>query len=121
MWRGIGVISRRSLVWLVVLLLGGGILNPPFQHGVLQTALFLAAIVLLTVVRELGRLLVGLCVGLRPTIVEIGEGTSLLRVRAGGLLWHFKQTAISSATIWTPPPEGFPVRARLVAVTVARP
>jgi hypothetical protein len=115
------VISKRSLGWLVVLLLAGGVLNPPFTHGLLQTALILAAIVLLTVVRELGRLFVGLCVGLRPTIVEIGEGTSLLRVRAGGLLWHFKQTAISSATIWTPPPEGFPVRARLVAITLARP
>ena len=115
------MISRRSLGWLVVLLLAGGILNPPFQHGLMQTALFLAAIVPLTVMRELGRLVVGLCVGLRPTIVEIGEGTSLVRVRAGGLLWHFKQTTISSATIWTPPPEAFPVRARLVAITIARP
>ena len=121
MWRGGGVISKRSWGWLAVVLLAGGFLNPPFQHGVLQTALFLASLVVLTVVRELGRLLVGTAVGLRPAIVEIGEGPSLARLRAGGLLWHFKQTALFSTTVWTPPADGVPIRARLVAITLARP
>jgi Zn-dependent protease len=115
------VISRRSLGWLAVLLLAGGFLNPPFPRGVLHAAVFLAALVVLTVVRELGRLAVGVAVGLRPVIVEIGEGSSLFRVRAGGLLWHFKQTPMASVTIWAPPPDDLPLRARLVLLTIARP
>ena len=111
----------RSLGWLLAILAGGGVLNAPFWSGVLRTAVFLGAIVLLTVVRELGRLAAGRAVGLRPVIVEIGEGTSLLRFRAGGIQWHVKQTAIVSATVWEPPPEGLPLRGRLAILAAARP
>ncbi len=84
------MISKRSLGWLAVILVAGGLLNPPFHQGLIQTAAFLALLVILTVVRETGRLFAGIGLGLRPAIVEIGEGTSLVRFRTGGLLWHFK-------------------------------
>ena len=95
--------TRRSLGWLAVLLAAGGAFMPPFSRGLLRTATFLAAVVVLTVLRELGRLLLGRAVGLRSTIVEIGEGATLFRRRLGGLLWHFKGAPITSATIWVPP------------------
>ena len=115
------MISRRSLGWLLALLIGGGICMPPFSRGVLHTAAFLAALVALTIVRELGRLAVGASLGLRPTIVEIGEGASALRFRAAGLLWHVKQVAIVSATIWTPPTGRSGIRSRAMALALARP
>jgi Zn-dependent protease len=117
----LAVIARRSLGYLGLVLLAGGILNPPFTRGVLHAALFLAALVMLTVVRELGRLGVGIAVGFRPSIVEIGDGPSLFRVRAAGLLWHFKLPPVFSATIWSPPPKDLPLRARLASITIARP
>jgi hypothetical protein len=115
------VISRQSLGWLLILLVGGGIWMPPFPLGVLRTAVFLAAFVALTIVRELGRLVVGKTLGLHATIVEIGEGPTLLRFRAAGLVWHFKQLAILSTTIWTPPTGRSGLRARVMALAIVRP
>jgi Zn-dependent protease len=111
----------RSLGWLLAILVAGGVLNRPFWPGVLQTAVFLAAIVLLTVVRELARFAAGRAVGLRPAVVEIGEGAPLFRVRTGNVLWLVKQTAIASTTVWSPPPDDLPLRARLVLLAAVRP
>jgi Zn-dependent protease len=115
--------SPQSLGWLLILLVGGGLWMPPFPLGVLRTAVFFAALGALTFARELARLIVGTFLGLRATIVEIGEGRSVFRVRARGLLWHFKQLPIVSVTIWTPPPpaERAHLRTRLVLLALVRP
>jgi hypothetical protein len=81
----------------------------------------LGALFALTVVRELTRLAIGPLIGLRAAVVEIGEGPALLRFRTGTIIWRLHQTAIVSATIWTPPPPGEQVRARLALLAAVRP
>ena len=45
----------RSWVWLGAILLGGGVLSPPFWSGVREVALVALALVGLTAVREFPR------------------------------------------------------------------
>ena len=111
----------RSVGWVAAILGVGGLLNPPFPRGVLVAATMLAALVALTLVRELVRLAVGTASGLHPAIVELGEGRALLRFRTGALRWRIGQTPIVSATIWSPPPAGTPVRGRLAVLALVRP
>ncbi|HXJ22789.1 MAG TPA: site-2 protease family protein [Polyangia bacterium] len=94
--------------------------SPPFWVGVARNALFLLAVVALTVAREVARLVVGRALGLRAAMVELGEGAPLARFRIGTLRWILLQTPIGGETIWEPPPPDLPVRGRLALLTLTR-
>src|SRR5829696_3837236 len=94
---------------------------PPFWLGVARGASVAAALVVLTVVREIGRLLAGTAVGFTPAIVEIGEGDSVLRFRIRGVLWDVRKLPIISFTAFEPPTTDAWLRARIAVLLLARP
>jgi Zn-dependent protease len=108
-------------VWLFAILGAGGVVAPPFWSGVGRSALFMVGIVVLTIARELGRLVLGCALGLRPAIVELGEGVPLARFRTGRLLWVIGQIPIVSATVWEPPTSPLALRWRMALLALARP
>lgn len=113
---------RRGRAWigLAGILGAGGALSPPFWSGVGETALFLLALVLLTVVRELARLGLGCAMGLRPAVVEIGEGPVLGRLQTGRLRWLLTERPIVSVTVWEPPASDRGLRPQLLALAAVR-
>jgi Zn-dependent protease len=115
------VSARQKLTWVVGAAVACGLAMPPFWLGVLRGAAVAVAFLALTVLREIGRLLAGTAMGLRPVIVELGEGESLLRFRLRGVLWDVRKQPFGSCTIFAPPATDAGLRARLAVLLLARP
>lgn len=105
----------------MALVVGCALLMPPLWLGGLRGLVFIGALIALTVIREVGRVVAGRAIGLKPAIVEIGEGESLFRRRVRGVVWDLRSTPISSATSFVPPEADAPwLRARLAVLLVVR-